>query len=311
MPKVPLMFVDIEAGRDQAYIWLISVLIEGRPDSFRSFYAETTSFEKDMLNHFLSYRRTFNDCTICHYGGFDERLMLRQLATYGLDCGGLVGWFDLQSAVKKSGIFPLKHFSLGKVTDHLGYKPRHPGLNGSSVPGEYERVVCQRDEAGAKMLREYGEDDVRVMQWIVSALDGTGNISLDRSWTAPERMPPPPSFEEQCALAKYLNANGMNKRHIADRLGISMQYVNARLQEKPEEWKGREVSFESGCAIPTGIPVEGAGSECDFGACIKDGVTHGVVIEQVTEKAFRVRTDEAVFQVHKDRLNRVCSTNHA
>lgn len=161
------------------------------------------------------------------------------------------------------------------------------------------------------MLREYGEDDVRAMQWIVSALDGTGNISLDRSWMAPKRMPPPLSFEEQCALAKYHHAHGMNKRHIADRLGISKQYVNARLQEKPEEWKGREVSFESGCAIQTGIPVEGAGSECDFGARIKDGVTHGVVIEQVTKKAFRVRTDEAVFQVHKDHLNRVCSASHA
>lgn len=311
MPKVPLMFVDIEAGRDQAYIWLISVLIEGRPDSFRSFYAETPSFEKDILNHFLSYRRTFNDCTICHYGGFDERLMLRQLATYGLDCGGLVGWFDLQSAVKKSGILPLEHFSLGKVTDHLGYRPRHPGLDGYSVLWEYERVVCQRNEAGAKILREYGEDDVRAMQCIMSALDGTEDIRLDRSWTASERTPPPLSFEEQCVLAKYLDANGMSRRRIADRLGISKQCVNARLQEKPREWKGREVSFESGYAIQTGILVEGAGSEYDFGARIKDGVTHGVVIEQVTEKAFRVRTDEAVFQVHKDRLNRVCNTNHA
>lgn len=87
----------------------------------------------------------------------------------------------------------------------------------------------------------------------------------------------------------------MSRRRIADRLGISRQCVNARLREKPQEWKGREVLFESRCAIPTGILVEGSGLEYNFRARVRDGVIRGVVIEQVTEKTFQVRADEAVF----------------
>ena len=44
IPKAPLMFIDIEAGSNQAYIWLISVLIDGKPDSLRLFYAETPEY---------------------------------------------------------------------------------------------------------------------------------------------------------------------------------------------------------------------------------------------------------------------------
>ena len=96
IPKAPLMFVDIEAGPNQAYIWLISVLVEGKPDSLRLFYAETPASEKKILNDFLSYRKEFDGYTICHYGGFDERLTRRQITTYGLDDINLGRWFDLR-----------------------------------------------------------------------------------------------------------------------------------------------------------------------------------------------------------------------
>lgn len=301
IPKAPLMFVDIEAGRQQAYIWLISVLVEGRPSSFRPFYAETPDSERGILDDFLSYRKEFRDCTICHYGGLDERLTLRQMATYGLDYSDLAGWFDLQSAIDKSRILSTKRPSLKTAARCFGYD-RRSTLDGISVPSEYERVVCKHDEVGAKRLQEYGREDVDAMQHIVSRMDDAVDVSLDRFWTVPERTPPPLSFEEQCALAKSLADNGMNKIHIADRLGITKQYVSARLEEKPEEWKDREVSFERRCAIRTGILAGGAAREYGLDTC-KDSKMYGVVTEQVSKNAFRVRSDGAVFQVHKDCLN--------
>ena len=304
-PESPLMFIDIEAGRDQAYIWLISVLVEGKPDTLRLFYAETPDSEEDILNDFLSYYKEFGDCAICHYGGFDERLMIRQMETYGLDYGCLGEWFDMHLAIKRSGMLSDEPSSLKDVASRFGYEYGHPRMSGSSVPLEYVRAVRRRDEAAAKRLREYGKDDVRAMQHVLSYMEDDMAVRLDRSWMVPEREIPP-SFERQCTLVKSLNVDGISMNGIALRLGVSRQYVRARLRANPEEWKGRDVSFEVKFAIRTGILPEGAESRCSFEECSKDGIARGVVVEQVSKNAFRVRANGAVFQVHKDCLNGTC-----
>ena len=310
IPESPLMFIDIEAGRDQAYIWLISVLVENRSDSFRQFYAETPASEKDILNDFLSYCEEFDGYTICHYGGFDERLMIRQMETYGLDYGGLGEWFDMHPAIKRSGMLSGEPSSLKDVASRFGYEYGHPRMSGSSVPLEYVRAVRRRDEAAAKRLREYGEDDVRAIQHVLSCMKDDMAVRLDRSWMVLEREIPP-SFERQCTLVKSLNVDGISMNGIALRLGVSRQYVRARLRANPEEWKGRDVSFEVKFAIRTGILPEGAESRCSFEECSKDGIARGVVVEQVSKNAFRVRANGAVFQVHKDCLNGTCDALQA
>lgn len=302
IPREPLMFVDVEAGRDRAYIWLVSTLVEGRPDSFVQFYAETPASEKDILGRFLSYRREFGGCVMCHYGGFDESLTRRQAAAHGLDGSGLGGWFDLHDAIRKSGAFPREQqSSLKHVAGILGYRFRHPDIGGSSVHREYERTVCNRDGATAKRLLEYGEDDVRALQHVMSRLGG--DVRLDRSWTPPEYLLPP-SFEGQCALVKLFKRGGASIPAIAGTIRTSKNYVRARWQAEPEKWKGAEVSFWAWCAIRTGILADGAGPECGPGARGGDGAMRGVVEEQVSENAFLVRADGAIFQVHKGCVER-------
>ena len=310
VPKAPLMFVDVEAGREQAYIWLISVLIEGRPDSLRLFYAKTPASEKDILESFLSYREKFDDLEICHYGGFDERLVVRQLATYGLDHDGLGGWYDMQSAVEKSGMLSGGHSSLKEVASRFGYRHRGCDVDGTSAPTTYEEAVCKSDDAATRILREYGEDDVRAMQCILSAVRDDGSIRLDRSWTAAKRTLPP-SFEEQCEMIKSLKVDhSMCIKDIMRTLGVSRPYVRSRLRENPGEWKGKDVSFDARGAIRTGILPE-ADSERVPGWCRGEGAMHGAVVEQVSKNEFRVRVGGTIFQVRKDCLERACSPIHA
>ena len=303
IPREPLMFVDVEAGRDRAYIWLISVLVEGRPDSFEQFYAETPASERDILNRFLSYRREFGGCVMCHYGGLDESLTLRQVAAHGLDGDGLGGWFDLHDAVKKSGVFPGEsRSSLKYVAGILGYEFKHPEMDGPSAHTEYEITIGKRDGATTRRFLEYGEDDVRALQHVVSRLSDDKGIHLDRSWTPPERGLPP-SFEGQCALVKSLKRGGASTPAIARMLHAGEKYVRSRCRAEPDKWKGMEVSFEAGHAIRTGIIPDGAGPECDPEGRGEEGTMRGVVAEQVSENAFLVRADGAVFQVHKDHLD--------
>ena len=132
----------------------------------------------------------------------------------------------------------------------------------------------------------------------MSAISDDNGILLDRSWTPPEREFPS-SFEEQCALVKSLKSMDMSIPSIAKRFCIGGKHIRTRWQAAPEEWKGKKVSFETRSAIETGIPPGGAGSECGFQACRKDCTMHGEVIEQVSENAFRVKADGAIFQVHR------------
>ena len=302
MPKAPLMFVDIEAGPDQAYIWLISVLVEGRPDSLHLFYAKTPASEKDILNNFLSYRKEFNSCVICHYGGFDERLTRRQITTYGLDDSNLGRWFDLQNSINKSGILsPESSPSLKYAADHFGYEFRHQDVDGIFAPKMYVRNVCTQDAAATKKLLEYGEDDVRALQHIMSAMSNDTGIRLDKSWIPPERNLPS-SFEAQCALVKSFKDKGLSIPSIAKKFCASKNYVRIRWQSTPKKWNGRKVSFETKSAIETGIPPEGTESECGFLAHREDCTMYGEVIEQISENVFRVRADGVIFQVHKDVL---------
>ena len=303
IPKRPLMFVDIEAGPDRAYVWLISVLVEGRPNLPRLFYAETPTSERDILNRFLSYRREFGGHTLCHYGGFDESLIRRQVAAHGLNSNGLGRWFDLHDSIKKSGIFAREsQSSLKHVAGRLGYKFRHPDMDGISAPSVYERSIHRRDRATTKRLLEYGEDDVRALRHTMSRIGDAGSIRLDRSWAPPERELPP-SFEEQCVLVASLKYGGASIPVIAGMFRASKKYVRARWQAEPEKWKGREVSFEAWCATRTGILPDGAGPERGRGTCEKDRAMRGVVTEQVSENVFLVRANGAIFQVRKDCLD--------
>lgn len=301
IPAASLMFVDIEAGKDRAYIWLISVLVEGKPDSLRLFYAETPASEKDILSDFLSYRKEFDGYTICYYGGLDECLTRRQIATHRLDSGGLGTWFDLQNSIGKSDILSPESSlpSLKYAADHFGYEFRHQDMDGIRAPHMYARNVCTQDAATAKKLLEYGEDDVRALQHMMSAMSNDTDIRLDRSWTPPEHEFPS-SFEEQCALVKSLKAEGWSIRSIAKRFCVGRNRIRTRWQAAPEEWRGRKVSFETRSAIETGISPEGVESGCGFQAHREDCIMHGKVIEQVSKNTFRVRVGGTIFQVHKD-----------
>ena len=151
------MFVDIEAGPDQAYIWLISVLVEGMLDSLRLFYAKTPASEKDILNDFLSYHKEFNSYVICHYGGFDERLTRRQMTTYRLNYSGLGRWFDLQDSIKKSGILSFgSSSSLKHVAGYFGYVFRQQDMDGTSAPRMYVQNICKQDGTIAKKFWSMG-----------------------------------------------------------------------------------------------------------------------------------------------------------
>lgn len=306
MPKQPapplilpdaLMFIDIEWGPDQSYIWLISVLVEDKPESSCQFYAKTPAGEKKVLENFLAYHERYGGCVMCYYGGHDERLTNRQIATHGLDGSKLGSWFDMHPAIKKCSILRGRYSALKEVGKEFKYEFRHPCMDGTRATAKYADNICEQDEHTTKMLLEYGGDDVLAMQHVLSCVSRIA--TLDRSWKPPEHALPP-TFEEQCSILKSLKHDqGLTIARIAERFGCSRNYVCIRLHECPEKKKGKKVSFDWMFANETGIKSDGSQDKCWLR---RTGRANGEVVEQISENLLRIKVDGAIFQVHKDAL---------
>lgn len=301
IPKKPLVFVDIETDLAQSYVWLISVLVEGRRGSFRQFFAETPAGEEGILHDFLSYCGRFSGCVLCCYSGtwFDERVIKRRMATHRLDGSGLGDWFDLYLAIERSVVLPTRSLSLKEIASYFGYKYKHADMDGFGAALEYARSIGKRDESTTKMLLEYGRDDVMVLRRIISRMGRVAGIAPDRSWKPP-KCSLPVSFVEECALLKSHREQGLSASEIAQMYGRSKGYVSTRLRETPAETKGKKVAFDSRYASRTGGPPSGTlepGSGAQPGR--GDRTVHGEVVEQVSKNIFRVRVGEATFQVSR------------
>ena len=301
IPEEPLMFVDIETDLAQSYIWLISVFIEGRQDSFRQFYAKTPAGEKRALCGFLSYCKRFRGCAICYYSGsgFDERVIKNQIVAHKLDGSALGNWFDLCLAIRRSIILPTGSFALKVVSDYFGYTYRHPGMDGFGAASEYMHSIGRRGESTTKKLLEYAEDDVMSMHHIILSMDKVAGIAPERSWRPPVDTPPL-SFEEECALLRSLRGQGSTIADIAARLGKSGRYVRDRLEENPKKMKNRKVTFEPMHAHDIGSSLYGTRKPRRKPLSHRsDQKTHGTIVEQVSKNIFRVRAKGTIFQINK------------
>ena len=301
IPEEPLMFVDIETDLAQSYIWLISVFIEGRQDSFRQFYAKTPAGEKRALCGFLSYCKRFRGCAICYYSGsgFDERVIKNQIVAHKLDGSTLGNWFDLCLAIRRSIILPTGSFALKVVSDYFGYTYRHPSMDGFGAASEYMHNIGRCDESTTKKLLEYAEDDVMSMHHIILNMGKVAGIAPERSWRPPVDTLPL-SFEEECALLRSLRGQGLTIADIAARLGKSGRYVRDRLEENPKKMKNRKVTFELMHAHDIGSSLYGTRKPRRKPLSHRsDQKTHGTIVEQVSKNIFRVRAKGTIFQINK------------
>ena len=301
IPEEPLMFVDIETDLAQSYIWLISVFVEGKSNSFRQFYAKTPAGENRMLRGFLSYCKRFRGCTLCYYSGsgFDERIIKNQITAHKLDGSKLGHWFDLCLAIKRSVTLPTRTFALKDVSRYFGYKYSHPDMNGAQAAMMYKISIGGRDESTTNRLLEYAKDDVMSMQHIILNMHKVAGILPDRSWKPPN-CTMPISFEEECTLLRSLRKQGVKISDIAARVGKSERAIRDRLEETPEEMKGRKVTFDLMGACDVGISLYGSRKSARrYSLYQKNRITTGTIVEQISKNIFRVKAEGTIFQVSK------------
>jgi len=176
-PARPRVFLDIETDFRQTYIWLIGLCV-GDGGEYHDFFAESPGDEKAILLDFLRFMEGHpeTDILTCSGSRFDERTMRSRLSSHGLPTALCDRMIDLGPAIRRAVALPIKSERVKDVGRFFGYRYKHPDLDGLDVAllygGSYRgtKHARRRRELGRK-LREYNEDDVRCMPFILAAIE--------------------------------------------------------------------------------------------------------------------------------------------
>ena len=227
------------------------------------------------------------------------RVIKNQITAHKLDGSALGNWFDLCPAIKKSVILPTGSFALKAVSDYFGYTYQHPNMDGFGAALMYMFSIDNRDESTAKKLLEYAEDDVMSMHHIISNMYKITGIVPDRSWKPP-RCTLPVSFEEECILLRSLRKQDLTISQIAVRVGKSQRVIRERLEETPEDMKGRKVTFVLMGARDVGVSLGISRNPIHKSSSYRrDQTVIGTIVEQISKSMFRVKAKGTIFQVSK------------
>jgi Icc-related predicted phosphoesterase len=176
-PARPRVFLDIETDFRQTYIWLIGLCV-GDGGEYHGFFAESPGDEKAILLDFLRFMEGHpeTDILTCSGSRFDERTMQSRLSSYGLPTALCDRMIDLGPAIRWAVALPIQSYGVKEIGRFWGYRYKHPDLDGFKVASLYQasyqgtKHSRSRRELGRK-LREYNEDDVRCMPFMLAAIE--------------------------------------------------------------------------------------------------------------------------------------------
>ena len=176
LPSGPELFLDIETDLRQEYVWLIG-LSAGRSGDYTSFFAKTPAEEKEILAEFLGFAERYPNASILTLSGskFEQRVMSKRLAYYAFPSLVCQRILDLYWIIQWSVALPTRSYQVKEIGTYLGYRYKHPDLDGFAVAGLYERNYpsFKKTPGGRKLagkLIEYNEDDVRCLPHILNSL---------------------------------------------------------------------------------------------------------------------------------------------
>jgi Icc-related predicted phosphoesterase/uncharacterized protein YprB with RNaseH-like and TPR domain len=171
------VFLDIETDLRGRYVWLIGVSA-GRQGGYRSFFAQSPSDEKRILEDFLNFMKRYPNEKILTYSNcrFEERMFRKRLTFHGLPADLCDRIVDLYAMISRAVALPIDSTGVKDVGSFFGYHYKHPSLDGLRVAalytGKYQRVRHgSKRRKLERTLLEYNEDDVRCLPFILDAIE--------------------------------------------------------------------------------------------------------------------------------------------
>jgi predicted RecB family nuclease len=121
-PQQAELFLDIEGNPDQAFYYLIGLLVCDGQDTFQhSFWADTPQEEAMILRHLLSVAAAWPDAPIYHYGNYETAAISRMAKRYQMDCDAVTSrMVNMTGYIYGKVYFPIRSNSLKDIGRFLG-----------------------------------------------------------------------------------------------------------------------------------------------------------------------------------------------
>lgn len=178
LPPNTEIFLDIEtdSAGGYKYVWLIGVCV-GRKGPYRAFFAGTPADERKILIEFVEFAASQPTATFLAFSSskVEERVLQVRLSSHGLSTSLCSRIVNVCQEFHRSVALPIDSESVTQVAEMLGFRYRHPTLNGLRVALLYEQTYVRmknviRRRALKRRLLEYNEDDVRSLPFILDAV---------------------------------------------------------------------------------------------------------------------------------------------
>ncbi len=169
------LFFDIESDPLRDFDYLFGILKVSREgEEYISFFASSPEQEAQMWAEFVHFIERHIDAPIYHYGWFEEEVIRRFGAKYGigeiareaLECNMI----DVLSVIRPTVIFPLSFYSLKDIAGYIGFEWRAEDASGANSVLWFEEWLQKKSPKLLQKILEYNEDDVRatfkLQRWI-------------------------------------------------------------------------------------------------------------------------------------------------
>jgi len=160
------LYFDIESDPLRDFDYLFGVLkVTSEGEEYIPFFAQTPEHEAQMWTEFVSFIERHIDAPIYHYGWFEEEVVHRFAAKYGI--GEIArealerNMVDLLNVLRPAIIFPLSFYSLKDIGKYIGFSWRSDDASGANSVLWFEEWLKKKTPKLQQKILEYNEDDVR------------------------------------------------------------------------------------------------------------------------------------------------------
>lgn len=169
------LFFDIESDPLRDFDYLFGVLkVTSAGEEYVSFMASSPEKEGEMWREFVHFIERHIDAPMYHYGGFEEEVVRRFSAKYGI--GEIArealerNMIDILAVIRPSVIFPLSFYSLKDIGEYIGVDWRSDDASGANSVLWFEEWLKKKTPKLLQKILEYNEDDVRatykLQRWV-------------------------------------------------------------------------------------------------------------------------------------------------
>lgn len=160
------LYFDIESDPLRDFDYLFGVLkVSSQGEEYVSFFAESPDQEAKMWEEFVAFIEQHIDAPIYHYGWFEEEVVRRFGAKYGI--GEIArealerNMIDILAVIRPAVIFPLSSYSLKDIAKYIGFEWRSEDASGANSVIWFEEWLAKKSPKLLQKIVEYNEDDVR------------------------------------------------------------------------------------------------------------------------------------------------------